>query len=71
MSAPTRPADLHDPALLGPDPAFPPLLPGQGDEPLLPRHHEEPLLPRFNAEEQPGGWPAEVHLPDEKEDDEC
>lgn len=52
----------HDPALLGPPPA---------PEPPLPRHHEEPLLPRRHAEELPGGWPADVHLPDETEDDEC
>lgn len=62
MSAITEPGPRHDPALPGPPPA-----PG----PLLPRHREEPLLPRFHAEEQPGGWPADVHLPDEKEDDEC
>lgn len=71
MSAPSRSADRHDPALLGPDLAPPPLLPRHREEPLLPRHHEEPLLPRFHAEEQPGGWPRDVHLPDEREDDAC
>lgn len=30
-----------------------------------------PLLPRLPAAEARGGWPAEAHLPDEREDDEC
>lgn len=62
MSATALPGTRHDPVLPEPPPA-----PG----PLLPRHREGPLLPRFHAEEQPGGRPADVHLPNGQEDDEC
>jgi hypothetical protein len=69
MSAQTLPGAGPEPAGTRHDP--PPLLPRHHEEPLLPRHHQEPLLPRFHAEEPPGGWPADLHLPDEREDDEC
>ena len=55
-------------------------LPGAGPEPagtpqepriLAPAPAPPPMLPRSHDEEPAGGWPRDVHLPDEKEDDEC